>query len=319
MKRLLCAGFVLFALGCAAVQAQPWPSKPARLVIGFPPGGGMDGITRAVAQQMSDAAGQPFLVENRPGAGATIAADAVARAAPDGYTLHVAETGFLIAPSMYAKLGFDPVKSFTPVAGLAVLPLAIVAHPAVPAKTIPELIALLKASPGRISYGSPGIGTPQHLAFELFRRQAGVDAVHVPYKGAAPMLPDLIGGQIPLGVISVAPALAQARGGKLRILSVTSRERLPNAPDVPTLAETIPGFEAVSRVFLVGPAGLPERVSARLAELTRAALADKGVLETLGHLGATVRWSPARDLAAEIVTEAARWRVVVHEAGIRPE
>src|SRR5688572_11663616 len=185
-------------------------------MVGYSAGGGADALARLVASKMSEGLGQQVLVENRPGAGATIAAAAVASAPPDGYTLFFADTALLIAPSIYQKLGFDPVKSFAPVSGACTTPLVVVVNPGLKAQNIGELIALLKADPGRQGYGSPGIGTVHHLAMETFQRQAGVSMVHVPYKGASAIVPDLISGQIRIGIISASPALAQAKAGRLR-------------------------------------------------------------------------------------------------------
>ncbi|MFN0161586.1 MAG: Bug family tripartite tricarboxylate transporter substrate binding protein, partial [Burkholderiales bacterium] len=237
----------LTALAIPAAQAQPYPSRPLRLLVGFAAGGGADALARMTATHVGEALGQQVVVENRAGAGGTLAADAVAKAQPDGYTLLFGETGLLIAPALYANLPFDPVKGFAAVGGVATLPLVIVVNPGLPAKNTAELIAHARANPGKLSYASPGIGTVHHLAMELLRKQAGLDYVHVPYKGASAILPDLIGGQIPIAIVSAPPALAQARAGKLRAIALTSPVKLASAPDWPALADTLPGFDASPR------------------------------------------------------------------------
>lgn len=299
--------------------AQPYPNKPVRLLVGYAPGGGMDAISRIVAAKLNELTGQAFVVENRPGALGTLAADAVVKSAPDGYTLHIGETGLLTVPVFYPSLAFNPLMSFTPVAGIATLPLAVVVNPDVPASNATELAAWLKASPGKHSYGSPGVGSLQHLAMELFNKAIGAQVVHVPYRGAAPMMPDLMSGRLPIGVISVAPALAQARTGKLRTIAVTSPARIPQAPDWPTLAEFIPRFDAAPRVFLLGPLGLPDAITARLAEFARQALAAPDVLEGLAKQGASALWCNERDLAAVMASESSKWITVAREAGVKPE
>lgn len=306
-------------LACLNANAQTYPNKPVRVLVGYGAGGGMDAITRIVSAKLSEQLGQQFLVDNRPGAAATLAADAAAKAPADGYTVHMAETGLLIAPTMYPKLAFDPLKSFTPIAGVASLPLAIVVTPNAPAANTQELIAWLKANPGRQSYGSPGVGSLQHLAMELFKKSVGIDVVHVPYRGAGPMMPDLMSGQIPIGVISVAPAFAQVRSGKLRAIAVMSPARMAQAPDWPTLAEVVPRFDAAPRVFMLAPLGVPESVAARLTEALRAVLAAPDVLEGLSKQGASAQWSNERDIAAEMSAELRKWGSIAREAGVKAE
>ena len=299
--------------------SQDYPNRPVRLLVGFPPGGAMDAIARVTAPKLGAALGQQFVVDNRPGAAGALAADALVRAAPDGYVLLLAESGALIVPALNPQAGYDPVKQFAPVAGICLLPLAIVASPGFPAANARELIAVLKASPGKYSYASPGIGTLQHLAFELFKRSAGVDAVHVPYKGAAAMLPDLMSGQVEIGAISASVAIAQARAGKIRVIAVTSARRLPGASDVPALAETLPGFDASPNVFLVAPAGTPAPVVARLAEAVAGVLAEKDVQDGFSKQGATATPVRPEDLGRAIAAESARWAGVVRDAGIKAE
>jgi tripartite-type tricarboxylate transporter receptor subunit TctC len=313
MKTILGALLLVFSLG---VSAQEYPSRPVRLLVGFPPGGGMDSIARVIAPKLAEFLGQPVLVENRTGAGGALAADALVRAAPDGYVLLLAESGTLIVPAINPKAAYDPVKQFAAVGGVCSLPLALVSTPSFPASNAQELIAVLKASPGKYSYASPGVGTLQHLAFELFMRTAGVQAVHVPYKGATAMMPDLMSGQVPIGVVSALAGVSQARGGKIRALAVTSAQRLPNAPEIPALAETIPGFEAAPNVFVVAPAGF---ASERLSSALRRAVASADVLDSFAKQGATPMPVDPRELGERIAAEVRRWAAVVKDAGIKAE
>jgi tripartite-type tricarboxylate transporter receptor subunit TctC len=317
MMRIFAA---LAALAFAtAATGQPYPNRPVRLLVGYAAGGGADALARIVAAKLGDALGQQVVVDNRPGAGATLAADALAKAAPDGYTLYFADTAILIAPAVYAKLPYDPVKSFAPVGNVVSLPLVFVANPAVQASTASELIALLKANPGKYSYGSPGFGTVQHLAFELFKKQAGVDVVHIPYKGAAPIVPDLLSGQIPLAIISASPAIAQARAGKLKAIALSSPVRLAAAPDWAPLAATLPGFDASPRLFVLAPAGTPQPVIAQLSEALRGVLAQPEVNDSFAKQGATAEWSPPEVLGRQIAAETAKWGAVARDAGLKPE
>ncbi len=219
--------------------------------------------------------------------------------------------------SLNPKVVYDPLRQFAPVAGACSLPLAIVVTPGFPAASVAELIAALKASPGKYSYASPGIGTLQHLAWELFSRQAGVNAVHVPYKGASAMMPDLMSGQVAIGVISTTVAIPQGKTGKIRTLAVTSARRLPNAMDLPALAETLPGFNAAPNVFLVAPVGTPPAAIQRLAAAVRAALSAKDVEDGLVRLGATPLPLSPDELGAQIVREVRQWAAVVKDAGIK--
>jgi tripartite-type tricarboxylate transporter receptor subunit TctC len=301
------------------VSSQDYPNRPVRLLVGFPPGGAMDSIARVMAPRLGAALGQQLVVDNRPGAAGAIAAGALVGSPADGYVLLLAESAALIVPAVNTKAGYDPVKQFAPVAGVCSLPLAIVVSPGFPAADARELIAVLKASPGKHSYASPGIGTLQHLAFELFKRSAGVDAVHVPYKGASAMMPDLMSGQVEIGAISALVAVAQSRTGKIKLIAVTSPQRLPGAPEVPAIAETLPGFDAAPNVFLVAPAGTPPAVVARLAEAVAGSLASKDVQDSFAKQGATATPAGPQELGKAIAAETARWAGVVKDAGIKAE
>jgi tripartite-type tricarboxylate transporter receptor subunit TctC len=316
MKALLAAALGSLALAAAA---QDYPARTVRILVGYAPGGGMDTITRILAPRLSDALGQPFVVENRPGASGGVAAEALIGAAADAHVLMMGESGTLALPAINPKVSFDPLRHFAPVGGVCTLPMAFVVNPGFPAASTRELIAALEAAPGKYSYASPGIGTIQHLSFELFKRSAGVDALHVPYKGAATMMPDIISGQVPIGVVSVLAALGQAKSGRIRTIAVTSPQRMPSASDWPALAETLPGFSAAPNVFLVAPAGAPAAAINRLNEAMRAALESKDVEEGFAKQGATPTPSTPEELRAQIAEEVKRWAGVVRDAGIKLE
>ena len=313
MSRFAVAAIFFFT---TAVLAQDYPVRPVRLLVGFPPGGAMDTIARVLSPKLAEALGQPFVVENRTGAAGAIAADGLVKAAPDGYTLLLAESGTLIVPALNPKAAYDPVRQFAPVGGVCALPLAVVVSPSFPAANVQELIAALKSNPGKYSYASPGVGTLQHLAFELFKRSAGVDAVHVPYKGATAMMPDLMSGEVPIGMISALVAVSQSKTGKIRALAVTSAQRLPNAPEIPALAETIAGFEAAPNVFVVAPAGFANE---KLSNAIRAAVTSSEVREIFAKQGASPTPASPAELGARIAAESRRWADLVRTANIRAE
>jgi tripartite-type tricarboxylate transporter receptor subunit TctC len=313
MKILL--ALVLMAVAPLAA-AQAYPSKPVRMIVGYSAGGGADALARLVGAKLSEGLGQQVLVDNRPGAGATIAAAAVAGAPPDGHTIFFADTALLIAPSIYAKLQFDVLKSFAPVGGACTTPLVIAVNPSLKANNVAELIKLLKADPGRLAYGSPGVGTVHHLAMETFKKQAGVSIVHIPYKGASAIIPDLISGQIHIGIISAPPALAQAKDGRLRPLALTSPVKVAGA-DWPALAETLPGFDASPRLFILAPAGTPAALVSQLNQALQKALNSKDLLESFAKQGASADWTTPRELAARMAQEMPRWSQVAKDAGVK--
>lgn len=313
--------FILLALLVASSQlgqAQQYPAKPLRMLVGYSAGGGADALARLIAVKIADGLGQQVLVENRPGAGATIAAAAVASSPADGYTIFFADTALLIAPAIYQKLSFDSVKSFAPVSGACTTPLVIAVNNEVKAASVAELISTLKANPGRLSYGSPGIGTVHHLAMETFKRQAGVDIVHVPYKGASAIIPDVISGQLQIGIISAPPALAQSKAGRLRPIALTSPVRVAGA-DWPALADTLPGFDASPRLFVLAPAGTPAGVVTKLNETLKTALASKDLLDAFSAQGAFADWSTPQALGVLMAQESLRWAQVARDAGIKAE
>jgi tripartite-type tricarboxylate transporter receptor subunit TctC len=313
----LCLALVA-GLGHAQVSlAQTFPSKPIRLIVGIAPGGGLDSSTRIIAGGLSKTLNQQVLVENRSGAGGTIAANSVATAAPDGYTLLYGTTSLLSSPAMYDNLTFDPIKSFAPVAGTVVDPLVIAVNPNVPVKTTADLIALTKASPGKFSYGSPGVGSVHHLAMESFKTAAGLQILHIPYKGAAGYVPDLIAGTLPIAVVSVAAALPQAKSGKIRVIAITSPGKLHIAPDWPSLAETIPGFDMPSIQFVLAPAGTPAAVINRLSDGVKAALLLDESKKAFEAAGGAPEHVPPEILAVRIREGVIKWGGIAKQSGAK--
>ena len=304
----------------AAAAAEPYPARPVRFVVAFPPGGGTDIIARSIAQKLGERLGQQVLVDNRPGAGGNIGTDIVAKSSPDGYTLLMGSAGPLaINASLFARMPFDP-KDLAPVTLAASTPNVLVVHPSLPAATVRELIALAKARPGEINFASSGHGTPAHLAGELFNSMAGVKLIHVPYKGAAPALADLLGGQVQLMFSTMPPALPHVKDGKLRALAVTSLKRSPAAPDLPTVDEiALPGFEANTWHGVVVPAGTPGAIVARLNREIVAILHLPDVVERLSGQGAEALGSTPEEFAAYIKSESVKWAKVVRDSGAKAE
>ena len=311
----------LAGLLCGVVsvtQAQQYPVKPVRMLVGIAPGGGLDTGTRTVANKLSELLGQPFIVENRAGGGGTIAAAAVANAAPDGYTLLMAATTIMVHPAVYANLPYDAIKSFTPIGAAGTEILAIAVHPSVPAKNAAELIALLRANPGKFNYGSPGVGTMHHLTMEMFKKQAGVDMVHIPYKGAALITPDLISGQIPIAIMSVNATLPQVKGGKIRAIAISSPVKLTVA-DWPAISETLPGFDAASTRLLMAPAGVSREIVLRLSEGLRRMLASEDIQRAFTLQGAHWLFVAPDDLAASMRVDILKWTAAARDAGLKAD
>ena len=299
-----------------------YPSRPVRVMVGFAPGGPNDIIARAYSAQLAEDLGQPFVVENRTGAAGNLAAEAVARAAPDGHTLMLGSTGTnAVNPSLYAGLPFDPVRDLAPVSVVATSPSALAVHPKVAAQSVRELIALAKAQPGKLTYASAGSGSSQHLSAELFKRAAGVDIVHVPYKGAAPGITDLLAGQVDMSFAPVANVVPYAKSGKLRLLAVTGASRSEFAPGVPTVAESgVPGFDVTTWYAVFATAGTPAPVVERLnAELGKISRSPK-LREQLAGLGidAAASASPA-EARAYRDAEVERWGKLVRALGVKAE
>ena len=315
---------VLLACLCVAAtlaSAQGYPSRPLKLVVPFPPGGSTDIFARPVAQKLSEALKQQVVVENRGGAGGTIGADAVAKAAPDGYTLLMGHIGTLaVAPSLYPRLPYDPATSFAPVSLVATVANVMVVNPALPVKTVAEFIDYAARNPGKLSYGSGGNGSAAHIAVELFKLRTGARIEHIPYRGTAPSVTDLIAGQVAMTMTGVPPVIEFIRNGRLRALGVSSRQRLDALPGVPTIDEAgVKDFEATQWYGIVVPAGTPPAIVARLNAELRTILAAPEMRERLAAQGAIAEPSTPEQFAARIATERVRWREVVEAAKIQPE
>ena len=304
-----------------AAHAQAYPAKPVRMIVPFAPGGTTDVLARLVAQKLTDSMGQQFIIENRPGAGGNIGTELAVKSPADGYTLVMSFDGTMaINPNTYAKMPFDPQKDLVAVANVAQVPLLIVVHPGVAAKNIAEFVALAKASPARLNYSSAGHGSTGHLTGELFRARAGIELVHVSYKGGGQAVQDLLGGQIQMLVTALPTVEGHLKGGKLRALAFTSARRVPGAPDVPTLAESgYPGFEVLSWYGILTPAGTPQDIVRKLnAEINRV-LQAPDVRERLMSLGTEPTGGTPEQFAQVIRADTARWAKVVDDAKIRIE
>jgi tripartite-type tricarboxylate transporter receptor subunit TctC len=301
--------------GPAGAQSE-YPSRPITLVVPFPAGGSTDLVARLVAAGMVKSLGQQIVVENRGGAGGNIGSAAVARDEPDGYTILMGTVAtHALNPALYKKMPYDAVKDFAPISLLAFIPNVLVVNNDFPAKSVAELIDLLKANPGKYSYASSGNGTPLHLSGELFKSMAGVDMVHVPYKGAGPALVDVMGGHVPIMFDNLPPSLEHIRAGNLRGLAVTTKERAPAIPELPTIAETLPGYETYSWNAFFAPAGTPKPVIDRLNAAALAALADPEIAAKLKDLSTTVVGSTPEQLATHVQAELAKWAPVVKASG----
>ena len=318
-RPLVCVATLCAALICAAgAHAQGYPTRPIRVIVTFPPGGGTDIVARMIAQKLSDTLGVQLVVDNRGGAGGTIGTDLIANAPADGYTIGVVSGSHAINPSLYRNLPYDTLRDFTPVTMLVAGPGLLVVHPSVQAKSVRELIALAKAKRGQLNYASPGSGTPPHLAAELFKLLAGVDFVHVPYKGNAQALTDLIAGQVSLSFPVIPAVLQHVSGGRLRALAVTSAQRTGIMPELPTISESgLPGYESISWYALVLPAGAPSDIVTRLYQDTAKALQMPDVREKLAAQGLDAVGSRPEQLAAALRTEIAKWAKVVKASGAR--
>jgi tripartite-type tricarboxylate transporter receptor subunit TctC len=311
------------ALACAATLsfAQGFPEKPIRFVVGFTPGGPSDILARALGQKLGERWSQQVVIENRPGAGGNVAAEAVARSAPDGYTWLLGNNSILATnQSLYRQLGYDPVKDFAPVSLVALQPNILVVNPQVPANSVMELVSLAKKHPGKLNYASSGSGAAAHLAGELFKTMAGVDLVHIPYKGAQPALTDVIAGQVQVMFATSASVLPFIKAGKLRALAVTTAQRSPSVPELPTVAEAgVPGFEAITWHGVVVPAATPAPLIERLNRDLVGVLRMPDLRERLATLGAEVVAGTPREFADYIAAEIPKWAKVVRDSGARIE
>ncbi len=310
---------VLFAAFAVGASAQTYPTKPIRIVVPFPAGGTTDVLARAAAQKLTEALGQAAVVDNRPGAGGNIGAELVAKSPPDGYTLLMGTVGtHAINPSLYPKMPYDHVRDFVPIILVAGVPNVLVINPSLPVNSVQELIAYTKANPGKLNFASSGNGTSIHLSAELFKTMAGVQMAHIPYKGSAPALQDLVGGQVQLMFDNLPSALALIKAGRLKALAVTSKERAAVLPDVPTIAESgLPGFEASSWFGLLAPAGTPQPVIAKLNAEIAKWLATPEAKEKLLAQGAIVAGGTPEDFARHIAAETGKWQKVVKESGAK--
>ena len=309
--------FILMVSGLAI--AQPYPSKPIRLLIPFPPGGSNDIVGRMAAHQLGERLGQQVVVDNRGGAGGTIGTEMAAKSPPDGHTLLLISVAHAFNQSMYRKLPYDPEKAFAPIAILGTGPVALIVHPGLPVNSVTELIALIKAKPGQLNYATAGIGSFQHLASELFKLQAGLDMVHIPYKGGGPSMMDVIAGQAHLSMASLIQVLPHARSGKLKVLATSGTKRSAALPDVPVIAETLPGYDASNWWGIVAPAATPAAVIDRLSAELAVVVSSSETQKRFQAEGAeAVRMSPA-EFGRFIAAETLKWAKVVKEAGISAE
>ncbi len=319
-KRACLAAFVFLLAGASAL-AQDYPSRPITLVVPYAAGGGNDVMARIVAEKMSKSLGQQIVIENKGGAGGSIATRQVAKAAPDGYTLGLGGTGTLaINPTLYPNVGYDPRKDFAPVGLIATSALVVLVNPNVAAKSVGELIALAKREPGKLNYASAGVGSGIHLGAELFATMADIKLTHIPYKGSSPALTDLLGGHVAIYFSSLPPAIALIKEGKVRALGVTGAKRAAVLPDLPTVAEAaLPGYEAVLHYGIVAPAGTPQPVIDKLSAALKGALAEEDVRARIAADGAEVMAMTPQEYAADIDREETKWSKVVKVSGAKVE
>jgi tripartite-type tricarboxylate transporter receptor subunit TctC len=323
--RLVVVALALLAvpLGVAPVPAaaSEFPDRPLRYIVPFPPGGSTDIMARIVAAALTDILGKQVIIDNRPGAGSTLGAEIAAHAAPDGYTLFACNIASLaISPALYKKLGYNPDTAFMPLGLVGSNANSLVVHPGVPAKTVAEFIAHAKSRPGKLNYSSPGIGTSPQLSMELFKTTAKIDIVHIAYKGAGPAVADLMGGHVQAMFATVPSVIGQVRAGKLRMLGVTSKTRVPELPDVPTIAESgMPGFEVISWQGLCTPAGVSKPIIAKLRAGLAKALALPDTSKQLADQGAQVGGMTVEEFGKFIRSERVKWAKVVKDAGIKPQ
>jgi tripartite-type tricarboxylate transporter receptor subunit TctC len=311
---------IALAASSFQVQAQPYPNQPIRLIVPFAAGGPSDVLARAFSQKLGEDLGQPVIIDNKPGAGTNLAAEFVARSKPDGYTIFLMMVGTqAINETLYKKLSYNTVKDFAPITLVASSSLMLVANPSVPVKNVNDLIAFAKANPGKVNFGSSGTGTPLHLGGELFNVQAGTDITHIGYKGAAPALTDVLGGQIQTAMIGTPAALPHIKSGKLTAIGVTSLKRSPNAPEVPAIAETLPNFEVELVYALVAPAGTPNPIIKRLNTQMGTILNNPEVKTQLASRGFDVQTSTPEQLGAYIKAEVTKWAPIVKKSGATAE
>jgi tripartite-type tricarboxylate transporter receptor subunit TctC len=311
---------ILLLAGVASSWAQGYPNHSVRVVVGFSPGGPTDVIARLVAQKLSDALGQQFYVENLAGAGGNIASGQVAHATPDGYTIMAISTGFMVNPSLYAKVPYDPIKDYSAVSLVAVSPNVVVVNPSVPAKTLPELVQLIRDNPGKYSYAGPGVGSTPHLGGELFRLTYKLDLVHIPFVGAAPAVQATIGGHTPIAFTALPSSLAAIQAGQVRAIGIAAKQRAEEIPDVPTFAEQgVKDQEADTLTGIVAPAGTPKEIVELLSRTIAKAVAEPELRKRLATLGFIPVANTPDEFSARIKLEIEKWGKVVHDANLRIE
>jgi tripartite-type tricarboxylate transporter receptor subunit TctC len=314
------AAAALCALAAPGATGQDYPARPVRFIVPFAAGGGTDLVARLTAQKLNERLGQPFIVENRPGAGGIVGTEMVARAKPDGHTLVVVSGSHTINPSLHKTLPYDSLRDFAPVTKLVAGPALLVVHPSVPAHDVRELIALAKTKPGTLSFASSGNGSPPHLAGELFKWMAGVDMVHIPYKGNGPAYADLVSGQVQLMFPNIASSLPYVRGGRLRALAVTSKQRAKAAPEIPTIAESgLPGYDLSSWFGLLAPAGTPPAIVSRLQREIATIYRDPQVRDTIAATGVDPVANAPDEFTAELQAEMTQWARLFAAARIQAE
>lgn len=297
--------------------AEAYPTKPVRMLVGFPPGGPTDITARLTAEHLSGAMGQQVIVDNRPGAGGTLAATILSRASPDGYTIALGANGEMaIAPNLRLQLPYDPLKDFAPISRVGAAQLALVVHPGFPARSVRELVDLAKTKPGMLNFASAGTGSTSHLAFELLKNLSGINIVHVPYKGSSPAMSDVIGGQVPMLITGYSAVVPHVSAGRMRLLAVTGAKRLEAAPNVPTIGETVKDYEVTSWYGIFAPRGTPGAIIGRLQREIAAMMKKTDVRQRLVALGIAPEGNTPRELAAQMRREIAKWGRVIQAAGI---
>jgi tripartite-type tricarboxylate transporter receptor subunit TctC len=315
---------ILFSLFLSALVIAPWvpaqgsyPSKPVRLIVPYPPGGSTDFVAREVAHRLSEAWGQQVVIDNRAGAGTLIGLNLGAKAAPDGYTVQFATAaGLALLPALGVKMPFDPVKDFVPIGQMVRIPFVLVVHPSVPANSVKELIALAKAQPGKLNYGSPGVGTPNHLGGELLKALAGIDIVHVPYKGSGPAVTDVVAGQLQLMFTGIPQISGFVKSGRLKLIAIATPTRSRVMPDAPAIAETLPGFDCSTWYGLLAPAGTPAAIVTKINADMNKVLAQPEVIQRFLDQGVEVASGTPQELQQVMAAELKRWSTVIKDAGI---
>ena len=317
--RALAALAVVLTCSSGAL-AQGWPNRPIRMIVPYTPGGYTDLMARLVGQKISDALGQPIIFENKPGANAIIGTDVVAKAAPDGYTFGTVIAAHAVNATLNPKLPYDTLKDFSYVSLMSVAPLIMIAHPSLPANNVQELIALAKAKPGELNFASSGVGAAAHLTMEMFKSRTGIDMLHIPYKGTAGALQDVIGGRINVMFDVVGPLMPQVRSGLAKSIVVTAKERIPAASDVPTMAEQgVPDFVSGTWAGIIAPAGTPKEIVERVSAEAKKALADPALKDKLVEQGIVAVGGTPEEFRSFVADEIVRWRKVITDAGIKME